>query len=198
MKRYAVTPYSLAQMQKRSGLIESMIMLFMEHLDSYADKGVCDLGNLLHYFAFDVRLKLYTYGILGPRSLTTPLQVLGEVAFSRRFGFLEKEMDIDGSIKDIDDVQLYDGIVGHIPEFDILLRNNPLRPYLPFWKPSTTIMTKIAQEELARRKRSDGSHDSSGIDLLAELLRAHDANPEKFSVSDVFSIAHGAVYVHAH
>lgn len=120
-------------------------------------------------------------------------QVLGEVAFSRRFGFLEAEVDIEGSIKNIDDVQWYDGIVGHIPEFDILLRNNPLRPYLPFWKPSPTTMTKIAVEELEKRKQPDGTYDSAGIDLLAELLRAHEGNAEKFSVNDVFSIAHGAV-----
>lgn len=175
MKRYAVTPYSLAQMQKRSEPIESMIMDLISHLDKYAvpTQRECNLGNLLHYFAFDV---------------------LGEVAFSRRFGFLEQEVDIEGSIKNIDDVQWYDGIVGHIPEFDILLRNNPLRPYLPFWKPAPTTMTRIAVEELDKRKQPDGSYDSTGIDLLAELLRAHEGNAEKFSVNDVFSIAHGAVF----
>lgn len=119
--------------------------------------------------------------------------MLGEVAFSRQFGFLEAEEDVEGSIKNIDDVQWYDGIVGHIAEFDILLRNNPLRPYLPFGKPVPTTMTRIAIEELGKRKQSDGSYDSAGIDLLAELLRAHEANSEKFSVNDVFSIAHGAV-----
>ena len=33
-----------------------MIMLLMQHLDKYsADSSkVCNLGNLLHYFAFDV------------------------------------------------------------------------------------------------------------------------------------------------
>ncbi len=43
-------------MQKRSGPIEDMIMLLMQHLDKYsADSSkVCNLGNLLHYFAFDV------------------------------------------------------------------------------------------------------------------------------------------------
>jgi hypothetical protein len=175
MKRYAVTPYSLAQMQKRSEPIESMIMDLISHLDKYAvpEQRDCNLGNLLHYFAFDV---------------------LGEVAFSRRFGFLEQEVDIEGSIKNIDDVQWYDGIVGHIPEFDILLRNNPLRPYLPFWKPTPTTMTRIAVEELDKRKQPDGTYDSTGIDLLAELLRAHEGNAEKFSVNDVFSIAHGAVF----
>lgn len=90
-------------------------------------------------------------------------------------------------------MQWYDGIVGHIAEFDILFRNNPLRPYLPFWKPQPTTMTKIAVAELESRKQPDGSYDSKGIDLLAELLRAHESNPDKFSVQDVFSIAHGAV-----
>jgi hypothetical protein len=58
MKRYAVVPYSLPQMQKRSEPIESMIKLLMEHLEKYAtdNKRVCNLGNLLHYFAFDVCL----------------------------------------------------------------------------------------------------------------------------------------------
>ena len=54
-------------------------------------------------------------------------------------------------------------------------------------------MTKIAVEELAKRELPDGNYESSGIDLLAELLRAHDGSPDKFSVNDVFSIAHGAV-----
>jgi hypothetical protein len=56
MKRYAVTPYSLAQMQKRSKPIEDMIMTLMEHLERYSvnEKRICNLGNLLHYFAFDV------------------------------------------------------------------------------------------------------------------------------------------------
>lgn len=90
-------------------------------------------------------------------------------------------------------MQWYDGIVGHVPELDDFFRNNPLLPYLPFWKPQPTTMTRIAVQELEKRKQPDGSYDSTGIDLLAELLRAHEANADKFSVNDVFSIAHGAV-----
>jgi hypothetical protein len=175
MKRYAVVPYSLPSMQKRSEPIEGMIKLLMEHLENYAvqNKKLCNLGNLLHYFAFDV---------------------LGEVAFSKKFGFLDQEIDIEGSIKNIDDVQWYDGIVGIIAEYDILLRNNPLRPYLPKrFQMQPTTMTKIAVAELEKRKQKDGQFNSEGIDLLAELLRAHEGNADKFSINDVFSIAHGAV-----
>lgn len=189
MKRYAVTPYSLAQMQKRVGPIENTIMDLISSLDKYAVNGKdCNLGNLLHYFAFDV-----SHRSRCNEGSTNRYEVLGEVAFSKRFGFLEQELDVEGSIKNIDDVQWYDGIVGQIPEFDALLRNNPLRPYLPFGKPQPTTMTRIAIEELEKRKQPNGSYDSTGIDLLAELLRAHDGNKDKFSLDDVFSIAHGAM-----
>jgi hypothetical protein len=43
--------------------------------------------------------------------------VLGEVAFSRRFGFLETGTDVGGQIRAIDDVQWYDGIVGQVSLF---------------------------------------------------------------------------------
>ena len=56
-----------------------------------------------------------------------------------------------------------------------------------------TTMTKIAVAELENRKQKDGTFDSQGIDLLAELLRNHEGNAEKFSINDVFAIAHGAM-----
>ena len=56
MKRAAVTPYSLASMQKRAHLIEDVQRQLLETIDRYlAPAGkICDLGQLLHYFAFDV------------------------------------------------------------------------------------------------------------------------------------------------
>jgi hypothetical protein len=59
MKRAAVTPYSLASMQKRAHLIEDVQKQLVETIDRYLSPAgkVCDLGNLLHYFAFDVSLE---------------------------------------------------------------------------------------------------------------------------------------------
>ncbi|KAJ4517236.1 hypothetical protein HRR81_005016 [Exophiala dermatitidis] len=54
-------------------------------------------------------------------------------------------------------------------------------------------MTKVALDSLSKRKQPDVTYDSTGIDLLAELLHAHEASPEKFSMDDVFAVAHGAV-----
>ena len=56
MKRVAVTPYSLASMQKSVPVIEDIQRELAEVLDGYASTPgkVCDLGDLLHYFSFDV------------------------------------------------------------------------------------------------------------------------------------------------
>ena len=79
----------------------------------------------------------------------------------------------------------------------MFLRNNPLKPYLapflPFLDSKPTPMTKIALDELGRRKRGD-KDVTTNEDLLDQLLKAHHSKPDKFSEQDVFSIAHGAIF----
>lgn len=54
-KRYAATPYSLASMMQCTPRIEETERLLISKLDGFADgKTVCDLGDWLHFFAFDV------------------------------------------------------------------------------------------------------------------------------------------------
>lgn len=58
MKRFAVTPYSLASMQKMADRIDETEQELVEKLAGFAsDNGKgkpCDLGDWLHHFAFDV------------------------------------------------------------------------------------------------------------------------------------------------
>lgn len=56
-KRVAATPYSLAAMQQLSSFVDDTEKLLMEKLDGFASAPgkMCDLGDWLHYFAFDVR-----------------------------------------------------------------------------------------------------------------------------------------------
>jgi cytochrome P450 len=177
MKRFAATPYSLASMQKMTPSIEEVERVLVDMLKGYAGRGeTCDLGNWLHWFAFDV---------------------LGEVAFSRRFGFLAEGKDVGGQIKAIDDVQWYDGIVGQLPWVDMWLRQNPLKKYLapvlPFLDLKPTPMKVIALDEMGRRERGDKGV-TTNEDLLDQLLKAHRGKPDKFSKEDVFAIAHGAIF----
>lgn len=179
-KKVANIPYSMAAMQQLSPLINDTIEVLMQKLDASAGTGPVDLGNWLHWFAFDV---------------------LGEVAFSRSFGFLEQGKDVEGAIKTIDSSQMYNGIVGQMPWLDHLLRRNPLWKLVPSMNTKNAPITRLALEELGRRKpfEDDGGLLKSGDgrkDLLASLIQGHLKNPERFSEGDVFAVAHGAMYAY--
>jgi hypothetical protein len=186
-KRVANVPYSMAAMQQLSPFINDTIELFMRKIDEHRSahvgtaggKGkVFDLGAYLHYFAFDV---------------------LGEVAFSRSFGFLAEGRDVDDAIKTIDQSQAYNGIVGQIPELDFLLRRNPVRQMIPGMSTKNALITRMALEEMENRRPFD--KENAGLlrtgdgrrDLMASLIQGHLKNPERFGEGDVFAVAHGAM-----
>ena len=186
-KRVANVPYSMAAMQQLSPFIDDAVGVLVGKIEGHiasaaaaaAEKKVFDLGDYLHYFAFDV---------------------LGEVAFSRSFGFLREGRDVDGAIKTIDQSQTYNGIVGQVPELDFLLRRNPLWKFVPWLSTKNALITKMALEEMGRRRpfnkdtavlrteKGDGRQD-----LMASLILGHLKDPEKFGEGDVFAVAHGAM-----
>lgn len=153
--------------------IEDTERLLLNKLDSMCQRSdqYCDLGNTLHYYAFDV---------------------LGEIAFSRKFGFLEAGEDLEKAIKTIDDMQWYDGIIGQIPEWDFVFRRNPLWKYVPSLDTSQFLITRMALEEIDKRN-SIGSKEIERKDLLSQLFAAHEKAPEAFKQGDVFAVAHGAM-----
>ena len=180
-KRVANVPYSMAAMQQLSPFINDTVELLMGRLQQHVEgtpKAVFDLGAYLHYFAFDV---------------------LGEVAFSRGFGFLREGRDVDDAIATIDKSQMYNGIVGQVPELDFFLRRNPLWRFVPWLSTKNALITRMALEEMARRQPFD--KDNGGLlrtgdgrqDLMASLIQGHLKDPEKFGQGDVFAVAHGAM-----
>ena len=175
-KRVAAVPYSMNAMQKFAPFIDDTIQLFMEKMNKFADTPdqPVDLGNWLHYFAFDV---------------------LGEVAFSRKFGFLEAGFDLEHAIKTIDNAQWYDGIVGQVPFMDYLLRRNPMWQYIPPLATKNSLITRMALQEMDRRRpfKETAGKEQDREDLLSQLIRGHLATPDKFGEGDVFAVSHGAM-----
>lgn len=186
-KRVANGPYSMAAMQKLSPFIDDTIELLVTKLEGIAGgdrskgggkgKGRLDLGDWLHYFAFDV---------------------LGEVAFSRKFGFLHEGRDVEGAIRAIDDSQRYNGIVGQVPQLDMLLRRNPLWKFVPGMGTGNAPITRLALAEMKGRRPfgKEGERRGTGDgrrDLLDSLILGHLKDPEAFSEGDVFAVAHGAM-----
>jgi hypothetical protein len=76
-KRKVGAAYSMPNLLQSEEAIDSCVNLFMQRLGELASKGdPVDMGEWLHYYAFDV---------------------VGEVTFARKLGFLEEGKDIDVS-----------------------------------------------------------------------------------------------------
>ncbi|KAI1813779.1 cytochrome P450 [Poronia punctata] len=192
-KKVANVPYSMAAMKQLSPFIDDTIEFLVSRMAGFCTdspaRGIkandekslptLNLGDWLHYFAFDV---------------------LGEVAFGRSFGFLAAGMDKENAIRTIDNSQKYNGIIGQVPELDIFLRRNPICSYVPALDPANNLITRIAKEEIAKRKpfgieREGKSASSDGReDLMASLIRGHLKDPERFHENDIFAVAHGAIF----
>lgn len=82
LKRPIAQIYSMSNMVSFECFTDSTIRVFFKEIDKrfVQTKGICDLGAWLQYFAFDV---------------------IGEITFSRRLGFLERGEDVDGIIQNI-------------------------------------------------------------------------------------------------
>ncbi|KAI8944121.1 cytochrome P450 [Xylaria longipes] len=194
-KKVANVPYSMAAMKQLSPFIDDTIELLVSRMAGFcadpttgSKEGALggnkpqpslDLGNWLHYFAFDV---------------------LGEVAFGRSFGFLVAGMDKENAIRTIDNSQKYNGIIGQIPELDIFLRRNPICKYIPALDPANNLITRIAKEEMAKRRPFEIEREGKGAggdgreDLMASLIKGHLKDPQKFHEGDIFAVAHGAIF----
>ncbi|KAI0449424.1 cytochrome P450 [Xylaria acuta] len=194
-KKVANVPYSMAAMRQLSPFIDDTIELLVSRMSGFcADPTTgskegslggnkpqpsLDLGNWLHYFAFDV---------------------LGEVAFGRSFGFLIAGVDKENAIRTIDNSQKYNGIIGQIPELDIFLRRNPICKYIPALDPANNLITRIAKEEMAKRRPFEIEREGKGAggdgreDLMASLIKGHLKDPQRFHEGDIFAVAHGAIF----
>jgi len=181
-KKVANVPYSMAAMQQLSPFIDDTIDVLVTQLDKYTAPGgggkgpLLNLGDWLHWFAFDV---------------------LGEVAFSRSFGFMAEGKDLENAIRTIDNSQWYNGIVGQMPWIDSLLRRNPLWKLVPNLNTKNALVTRLALEEIARRRPFEierlSRNGDGRQDLLASLIQGHLKDPNRFSEGDVFAVAHGAM-----
>jgi hypothetical protein len=112
---------------------------------------------------------------------------------------MEEGRDVDGAIRTIDRSQMYNGIVGQVPELDYVLRRNPLWRFVPWLSTKNALITRMALEEMARRQPFD--KDNGGLlrsgdgrqDLMASLIQGHLKDPQRFGEGDVFAVAHGAM-----
>ena len=145
-------------------LVDSTTDAFIEQTQKrYCDTGkICDFSKWLQFFAFDV---------------------VGELTWSKRIGFVDRDEDVDGIVKFIGDFLSYAGPIGQMPFLDLIWEKNPLKLKLQKMGLDTKVfpVTKFALDQNKVRAaemekiKQDGRLDEEsgkGVDLLMKFTQA--------------------------
>ena len=152
--------------------VDSATELFLSRLEELyvsSDSGkpavVCNLGKWLQYYAFDV---------------------IGELTFSKRFGFLDQGDDVGGIISSFRKAE-YVIALGQMPWLDRYIRRPLARWSL---KPPTSAVVAFTRERIAEKLSGSADKECSDRkDMLSRFLDAKKAYPDLIDDLRVLSYA---------
>ncbi|KAK5652181.1 hypothetical protein OQA88_10824 [Cercophora sp. LCS_1] len=160
MKRPIAGIYSMTNLVEFEPYVENTIKFFLSRLDEKyvgSDKP-CNIGDWLQWLAFDV---------------------MGEITFSKRLGFLDEEKDVEGIIHQIWDMSLYAACVGQIPWADKFLLKNPLLRWLRPEKvapiPAFALARARERANVSEDEKADTIYNSK--DFMSRFIEARSKNP---------------------
>jgi hypothetical protein len=110
-KRITANAFSMTSLLEMEAEVDSCTELFTRRMSEVGDNGgkEVDLGAWLQHYAFDV---------------------IGELTFSKKFGFLERGEDVDKVEKMIDYFLIYTSRIGQIPVLHYFMFGHPLLKYM--------------------------------------------------------------------
>lgn len=160
MKRLVANAYALSTLIEFEPLVDSTTHVFLNTLqERFATAGgkVVDLGQYLQFYAFDV---------------------MGELTFSRRLGFIESGVDVDDIMHSINANFEYISVIGQMPWLDSVLGKNPI--YVRYFRknvssPILKFAQTLLQERLGQLASGEKSEKERAIqkpDFLARFLQA--------------------------
>ncbi|KAK0727800.1 cytochrome P450, partial [Lasiosphaeria miniovina] len=167
MKRPIAGIYSMSSLIEFEPYVDTTIRFFLDRLEEVQSRaggdaavGTCDLGTWLQWFAFDV---------------------MGEITFSKRLGFLDEAKDVDGIMGSIWKFFEYTSWAGQMPWVDKLwVKNRYLQRLLPE-RNSPVVAFALARA----RERAGVSSDSekaaassyNSRDFMSRFLEARVKDP---------------------
>ena len=167
MKRPIAQAYSLSTLVEFEPFIDSTTAVLFSRLDElFAGSGkVCDLGEWLQFYAFDV---------------------IGELTFSKRLGFLEKAQDVEGIMASIAKNFDWCAVVGQMPILDLFLTKNPL--YLKFFaKPIASPIINFGQQRMMERLNGEDELEKSSVVIKDPDLESKELERQETSKTDFLS-----------
>ncbi|KPM37968.1 hypothetical protein AK830_g8610 [Neonectria ditissima] len=170
LRRSVSSAYAMSTLVTFEEFVDSTSTEFLKQLklryaDRPGDEGICDFGAWLQYYAFDV---------------------IGELTYSKRLGFVEKGTDIGNIIRDLEYFLDYVAWVGQIPFLDRLLIKNPAKILMAKYGllNASSPVADFARKHITERQREDklGAEKSSRLttkrDFLNRFREARTKNPD--------------------
>ncbi|KAF8862114.1 cytochrome P450 oxidoreductase [Acephala macrosclerotiorum] len=186
LRKAIASTYAVSTVIQFEPLVDSTILTLIDELDQrYLDKdgeaGVCDFGTWLHYFAFDV---------------------IGELAFTERIGFLERATDVDGVISNLGTIVNYFSVVGQMPWLDKVLLKNPIRMWMSAHgigqkvSPIPAFAGKRIISRVSTKQSTENPSPNSKLppDILDRFLLLKDKDPEFFDDKLILGLMVGNVF----
>ncbi|KAJ6257452.1 Cytochrome P450 monooxygenase [Drechslerella dactyloides] len=158
IKKPVARAYAMSSIVEYEPFVNDTTDLFLRRLDELSGQEI-DFSAWLQYYAFDV---------------------IGEMTFSRRFGFLEHGEDYGGFIRSLRDLANIT-ILGQIPWVDRVFR----KPYIKYKpRPTTSLVVKITMEQMQKRLKGVRYDDKEFLsehgrrDFLSRFLAARQTYPD--------------------
>ncbi|KAL2174584.1 cytochrome P450-like protein [Thermothelomyces heterothallicus CBS 202.75] len=170
-RRCVNSAFAMSALVQYEPFVDNTTKLFLKQTERlYIDKSEpCDFTRWLQFYAFDV---------------------IGEITYSKRHGFIERNEDVDGIVAYLTKLFLYVAPVGQIPILDRFFLKNPIYLKLSEWGilDATFPVARFARARMAERlpelEKGEPVLPTSekpavkSPDLLSKFLAAREARPD--------------------
>ncbi|KAL4802975.1 pisatin demethylase [Aspergillus unguis] len=155
LRRAVANAYALGTLIEFEPLVDSTSLCFFKELEErFVDTGKeCPLSAWVQMYAFDI---------------------IGELTFSKRFGFLESGHDLESMMLNTGKAMDYIGIMGQLPFLDEYIRLKGFGHILRKIRPTGPLM-KFTAKQISRHLTS---RDPTRPDFLTRFIKAREKNPE--------------------
>jgi cytochrome P450 len=159
--------FALSNIIKFEPHVDAVLQNLEEHLDKFCDSGESvEFDKWFSFFAFDV---------------------LGEVTFSKSFGFIETGTDVRNAVENTKALALYVAAMGHYVWFHNLTLGNPLLSRIGIQPSSHIFDTCLAA--IDERKRNPEIRN----DMMQRWLDVRAKYPDRMAENELLAAAVGNV-----
>ncbi|CEI63369.1 hypothetical protein FVEN_g102 [Fusarium venenatum] len=165
--KYIAGAYTVSNVVRSEEHIDRTFEQFLEWMNQYAnDKKPMHLDRFISYATFDV---------------------IGEIVFSKQFGFLEQGVDIGDALRNSLALNAYVAVAGYFRWINIALLANPLVTWMAIM-PMGHLFNTTASVLANREKNHDVRYDA-----VSYWFNQHSQHPNKLTVREINTQALAAV-----